>query len=107
MSHQVYLNPHDIPAGAKVLGIAVRVPRILFASDEEIYEDLTLCELKMVYVELTDEEWNRVYGNQAAIDALGQALGTEIAAVLGGYVKGWHSVSAPSSTPNLNHRDQS
>ncbi len=90
MSHNLYLEPSAVPAGARVLGIWVRIPRILFASDEGIHDDLTLSETKLVYVELTDEEWNRVYGNQAAIDALGHQLGPEIATALGGHVKAWH-----------------
>jgi hypothetical protein len=90
MSHNIYFEQTAIPPDAPVLGIWVRVPRILFASDEGLYDDLSISETKLVYVELTAEEWTRVYGNQGAIDALGQALGPEIAAALGGYVKGWH-----------------
>ncbi len=96
MDHNIYFEQSGVPINAKVLGIWVRVPRILFAGDEGIYEDLTLSEMKLVFVELTDDEWNRVYGNQTAIDALGQSLGPEIAKALGGYVKGWHP--APEST---------
>ena len=91
MSHNLYLDKSTIPTNARVLGIWVRIPRILFASDEGIHDDLTIGETKLIYVELTDQEWHRVYGNQAAIDALGQQLGPEIATALGGYVKAWHS----------------
>ncbi len=91
MSRKIYTDPNSIPTHAKVLGIRVRVPRIMFAVPEGVQADLTLSETRVVFVELTDEEWNRVQGNQAAINALGQALGPEIAAALGGYVKAWHA----------------
>lgn len=91
MSRKIYTDPNTIPSHAKVLGIRVRVPRMLFATDEGVHEDLTLTEARVVFVELTDEEWNRVQGDQVAINALGQSLGPEIAAALGGYVKAWHA----------------
>jgi len=91
MSRKIYTDSNTIPSHSKVLGIRVRVPRMLFATDEGMHEDLTLTQTRVVFVELTDEEWNRVQGNQAAINALGQSLGPEIAAALGGYVKAWHA----------------
>ncbi len=89
MSHHIYQDPAEIPGEVKVLGIWVRIPRFLFATDAGVQEDLTISEMQLVYVELSEAEWNTLYGNQAAINALGQALGPEIAAALGGYVKGW------------------
>ncbi len=100
MSHNIYFEQSAVPVNAKVLGIWVRVPRILFASDEGIYDDLTLSEMKLVFVELTEAEWDHIYGNQAAIDALGQSLGPEIAAALGGYVKGWQPAPESKSVRN-------
>ncbi len=100
MSHNIYFEQSAVPVSAKVLGLWVRVPRILFASDEGIYDDLTLSEMKAVFVELTDEEWDRVYGDQTAIDALGQSLGPEIATALGGYVKGWQPAPESHSAGN-------
>ncbi len=97
MSHPIFLDPNAIPTDAKVLGIHVRVPRFLFATDEGIQEDLTISEMRLVYVEISDAEWNAVYGNQAAINALGIALGPEIAAALGGYVKRWDSGPGPAA----------
>ena len=79
MSRKIYTDPNQIPAASKVLGIRVRMPRVMFATDEGVQEDLT------------PEEWNRVQGDQAAINALGQSLGPEIAEALGGYVKAWHA----------------
>ncbi len=107
MSHNIYFEKHTIPFDARVLAISVRVPRILFASDEGIYDDLTISETKLVYVALTDEEWNRVYGNQAAIDALGQQLGPEIAGALGGYVKGWRPSAQSGSAHTWTQSDGS
>ncbi len=101
MSHNIYFEQSAVPVNAKVLGIWVRVPRILFASDEGIYDDLTLSEMKVVFVELTTEEWNRVYGDQKAIDALGQSLGPEIAAALGGYVQGWQPAPESDAARNV------
>ncbi len=103
MNHNLYLEQSAVPVDAKVLGIWVRVPRFLFASDEGIYDDLTLSEMKVVFVELTTEEWNRVYGDQKAIDALGQSLGPEIAAALGGYVKGWQPAPESDSARNASN----
>ncbi len=91
MSRKIYTDPNTIPPNAKVLGIRVRMPRILFATPNGVNEDLTLSETRVVFVELTDDEWNRVQGNQAAVNALGQSLGPEIAQALGGYVKAWHA----------------
>ncbi len=97
MSHTIYRDRADVPANAKVLGIWVRVPRFLFATDDGMQDDLTISEMQMVYVEISEEEWQRVYGDQAAINALGIALGPEVAAALGGYVKRWDS--GPGNTP--------
>ena len=91
MSRKIYTDPNLIPSASKVLGIRVRMPRVMFATDEGVQEDLTLSETRVVFVELTSEEWNRVQGDQVAINALGQALGPEIAQALGGYVKAWHA----------------
>ncbi len=91
MKHNIYFDTSAIPADAKVLGIRVRVPRILFATDEGVHDDLTISDTQMVYAELSAEEWNRVQGNQAATDALAQELGPEVATALGGYVKRWRS----------------
>ncbi len=97
MSHTVYRDRADVPANAKVLGIWVRVPRFLFATDDGVQDDLTISEMQMVYVEISEEEWQRVYGDQGAINALGIALGPEVAAALGGHVKRWDS--GPGTNP--------
>jgi hypothetical protein len=62
--------------------------------------------MKLVFVELSDEERNRVSGNRAAIDALGQSLGPEVAAALGGYVKGWHPISANTHARDTSSHDE-
>ncbi len=90
MARQIYRNPTEVPQGVKVLGLAVQVPRFLFATDKGVHDELTINETIMVYAEITQEEFERVKGDQVAINALGQELGPEIANALGGYVKGWH-----------------
>jgi hypothetical protein len=90
MNRRVYRDLSGVPRGVKVLGVRVQVPRVLFATDEGVQDDLTLHETTMVYVEITEEEWEHVRNDQAAINALGQSLGPEIADFLGGYVKAWN-----------------
>ncbi len=90
MARQIFRDPTEVPPGVKVLGMAVQVPRFLFATDEGVHDELTINETIMVYAEITQEEWEQARGDQAAINELGQQLGPEIAASLGGYVKGWH-----------------
>ncbi len=97
MKHNIFFDKSSVPPDAKILGLWVRVPRIVFATDDELLDEYTLSELKPVYVQLSDEEWNAARGNQVAIDALGQALGPEVAEALGGYVKGWSSPHAVES----------
>ncbi len=91
MSRKIYTDSTTLPASGKVLGIRVRVPRILFATEEGILDDMTIAETRTVYVEVTDDEWERVKDDQAAINALAQSLGPEIANALGGFVKQWHA----------------
>lgn len=74
-----------------MLGICVRLPQILFATDEGVIEDMTMYQTQIVYVEISDEEYKRLRHNQAAINAFGESLGPEIAQALGGYVKRWHA----------------
>ena len=93
MSRNIYRERDQVPPDVKVLGICVRVPRVLFATDEGIQGDLTLHETMMVYVEITAEEFERVRNDQAAINDLGQQLGPEIASALGGHVKRWHGAT--------------
>lgn len=91
MSRKIHTDPKQIPANVKVLGVRVRFPRVLFATDEGLLENLTIHDTRIVYVEISDEEYERLRGNQAAINAFGQVLGPEIARVLGGFVKEWHA----------------
>ena len=89
MNRRIYRDG-EVPHGVKVLGVRVQIPRVLFATSEGVQDDLALHETTMVYAEITEEEWARACNDQAAINALGQQIGPEIAAALGGYVKGWH-----------------
>lgn len=91
MSRKIYTDPNQVPANVKVLGIRVRVPRILFATDEGVLDDLTIHDTQVVYVEITAAEYERLRGDQSAINAFGQMLGPEIAQALGGFVKAWHA----------------
>ncbi len=91
MSRKIYTAPESIPPNARVLGIRVRIPRILFATDDGVLDQLTLHDTHIVYVEISDEEYERLRGNQAAINAFGESLGPEIAQALGGFVKQWHA----------------
>ena len=88
---KIYTDPNQVPANAKVLGIRVRVPRIMFAIDEGVLDDMTIHDTRIVYVEITEAEYQRLRGNQNAINAFGETLGPEIAQALGGFVKKWHA----------------
>ena len=91
MSRKIYTDPESIPPNARVLGVRVRIPRVLFATDEGVIDQLTIHDKRIVYVEITEEEYERLRGNQAAINAFGESLGPEIAQALGGFVKQWHA----------------
>lgn len=91
MSRKIHTDPKTIPPNTRVLGVRVRIPRILFATDEGVLDEMTLHDTRIVYVEISLEEYERLRGNQAAINAFGEALGPEIARALGGYVKAWHA----------------
>lgn len=91
MPHKIHFHRKTIPPGARILSVRVRVPQILFATEQGVLDDLTITETQLVYVELCEAEWQTAQTGQAAVDALGQALGDEIATVLGGYVKGWRA----------------
>lgn len=88
----VYLDLTEIPAGTQVLALRVRVPTILFACAEdggEIDYDKAIYETRQVWIQVTDEEMERVRGSQAAINELGKSLGHVASQALGGYVRGW------------------
>lgn len=88
----VYLNPAEIPAGTQVLALRVRVPTIFFAcaeDDSELDYDHALYEIRHVWIQVTDEEMERVRGDQTAINELGKSLGPVASKALGGYVRGW------------------
>lgn len=91
MSRKIYTDQNQAPTNVKVLGIRVRIPRIMFATDEGVLDDMTIHDTQLVYVEITDEEFERLRGNQAAINTFGESLGPEIAQTLGGFVKAWHA----------------
>lgn len=91
MSRKIYTDPNQVPPNAKVLGVRVRVPRVMFATDEGVLDEMTIHDTQLVYVEITNAEYQRLCGNQAAINAFGKSLGPEIAHALGGFVKAWHT----------------
>lgn len=91
MSRKIHTDPNQVPTNVKVLGIRVRVPRILFATNEGVMDDMTIHDTQIVYVEISDEEYERLRKDQTAINAFGESLGPEIAQALGGYVKRWHA----------------
>lgn len=88
---KIHTDPNQVPTNVKVLGVRVRVPRILFATYEGTLHDLTLHDTQVVYVEISDEEYERLRKDQNAVNAFVESLGPEIAQALGGYVKGWHA----------------
>ncbi len=88
----VYLDPTEIPAGAQVLALRVRVPTIFFACAQDSGEldyDHALYEIRHVWIQITNEEMEQVRGDQAAINELGKSLGHVASQALGGYVRGW------------------
>lgn len=88
----VYLDSAEIPAGTRVLALCVRVPTIFFACAEvgsELDYDHALYEIRHVWIQITDEEMERVRGDRAAINTLGKSLGQVASQALGGYVRGW------------------
>ena len=87
MPRKVYLNPRDIPTGVKVLGIRVKDPLIQFEWPGGPDSESTLYRYQMVYVELTEEEFLTVRGDQARIDDLGRQVGLLVQRTLGA---SWH-----------------
>lgn len=91
MPRKIHTDPKQVPANVKVLGIRVRIPRILFATDEGVMDDMTIHDTQVVYVEISDAEYERLRKDQTAINAFGESLGPEISQALGGFVKRWHA----------------
>lgn len=87
MARKVYLNPRDIPKGVKVLGIRVKDPLIQFEWPGGPDSEATLYSFRLVYVELTDEEFLTLRGDQARIDDLGRQVGPLVQHTLGA---SWH-----------------
>ena len=84
---KVYLNPRDVPAGVRVLGIKVKDPLIQLEWPGGPDSEATLYSYQMVYVELTEEEFLAARGDQTQIDALGRQLGPLVQHALGA---SWH-----------------
>jgi hypothetical protein len=84
---KIYLNVAEVPVGAKVLGIRVEDPLLLWLSDERPDAETIIYEHRTVYVELTMEEFMAVRGDQEKIDALGREFGPLVQHKLGG---SWH-----------------
>ena len=77
----------EIPGGVKVLGVNVALPRVSVTTNSN---EAKLMDTKMVFVELTDNEWNEVRADVNRANRRAMTLGVWIALQLGGYVKAWH-----------------
>ena len=71
---EVYLDRTEVPKGIKVMVIRVKDPLILLVSSEEPDSDTAVYRHRVVYVELTDQEFAQAQGNQSEIDALARQL---------------------------------
>lgn len=87
---QIFFERDHLPEGMKALVIRVKVPRLYLIADTHAHEQTTIFDDRMVYVEISPDEWLRTKDDPAAADALSRECGPLIQQALGAAWHRWH-----------------
>ena len=86
---RVWNGPGEVPDGVKTLGLNVMVPRVVIETPDG-EQTPALMNSTIVFVEVSEQEWEAIGGDVATANAKAKELGPWLAAQFGGYVRNWH-----------------